>query len=67
MLTSYEPFSSPVFQFTMKRSTTYYVLMMIIPSFILTFLCVLGLFWEIADSDYLQNVSVSSLYPTKCV
>ena len=52
------PYSNPIFKFTMKRSTTYYVVLMIVPSFILTLLCVIGLFWEeVNGQSYMENVS----------
>ncbi|KAK6012264.1 hypothetical protein OSTOST_22591, partial [Ostertagia ostertagi] len=38
-----------------KRSSTFYIVMIVLPSFILTFLCVLGLFWTKFDkTDYLE-------------
>ncbi|KAK6019769.1 hypothetical protein OSTOST_14586, partial [Ostertagia ostertagi] len=42
-----------------KRSSTFYVVMIVLPSFILTFLCVLGLFWTKFDkTDYLEKLAL---------
>ena len=50
-------FSSISFRLTLKRSTNYYIFMVIIPSFMLTILCVFGLFWEEVSLDsYMDNV-----------
>ena len=53
-------YSNPIFCFTLKRSTNYYVLLLITPSFILTVLCVFGLFWTPVRADrYMESVSLS--------
>ncbi|VDL82259.1 unnamed protein product [Nippostrongylus brasiliensis] len=42
-----------------ERSSTFYVVLIVIPSFILTFLCVLGLFWSKFDhTDYLEKLGL---------
>ena len=53
-----KPYSNPIFTFVMKRSTNYYILLLVTPSFILTLLCMLGLFWKPVDADsYMENVT----------
>ncbi|KIH66068.1 Neurotransmitter-gated ion-channel ligand binding domain protein [Ancylostoma duodenale] len=47
------------FTFQLRRSSIFYVVLIIIPSFILTFLCVLGLFWSKFDhTDYLEKLGL---------
>ncbi|PIO76757.1 hypothetical protein TELCIR_01178 [Teladorsagia circumcincta] len=42
-----------------KRSSTFYIVMIVLPSFVLTFLCVLGLFWTKFDkTDYLEKLAL---------
>lgn len=57
-----ETYSYLIYTFTIKRSTTYYVLLIIVPSFILTILCVVGLFWRRVNADsYIDNVGPTTL------
>ena len=52
------PYAYVYYTFTMKRASTYYIVLMIVPSFILTILCVLGLFWKQVTSEcYMDSVS----------
>ncbi|KAK6755700.1 hypothetical protein RB195_014219 [Necator americanus] len=45
------------FTFRLRRSSIFYVVLIIIPSFVLAFLCVLGLFWSKFDhNDYLEKL-----------
>lgn len=41
----------------MRRSDGYYIVLIIIPSFVLTFLCIAGLFWAPIEFDtYMDKV-----------
>ncbi|ETN82115.1 hypothetical protein NECAME_08165 [Necator americanus] len=47
------------FTFRLRRNSIFYVVLIIIPSFVLAFLCVLGLFWSKFDhNDYLEKLYV---------
>ncbi|PIO76756.1 hypothetical protein TELCIR_01177 [Teladorsagia circumcincta] len=47
------------FTIHIKRSSTFYIVMLVLPSFILTFLCVIGLFWTKFDkADYLDKLAL---------
>ncbi|VDK59087.1 unnamed protein product, partial [Cylicostephanus goldi] len=50
-------YPSALFTFQIRRFSLIYVVTIIIPSFVLTFLCVLGMFWSKFDqSDYLAKI-----------
>ncbi|KHJ86267.1 hypothetical protein OESDEN_13987, partial [Oesophagostomum dentatum] len=52
-------FDVATFTFHLRRSSIFYVILIIIPSFVLTFLCVLGLFWSKFDHrDYLEKLGL---------
>ncbi|KHJ85488.1 hypothetical protein OESDEN_14784 [Oesophagostomum dentatum] len=52
-------FDVATFTFRLRRNSIYYVIMIIIPSFVLTFLCILGLFWSNFDQgDYLEKLGL---------
>lgn len=56
-------YSQLVFSFTFARSTVYYVTLIMIPAFILTFLCVIGLFWEPIRADsFMEHVSLPPIF-----
>ncbi|CAJ0597684.1 unnamed protein product [Cylicocyclus nassatus] len=47
------------YTFHFRRSSAFYIILIIIPSFVLTFLCVLGLFWSRFDqTDYLEKLGL---------
>ncbi|KAK6019770.1 Neurotransmitter-gated ion-channel ligand binding domain protein [Ostertagia ostertagi] len=51
-----ETYGTVYYIIRVKRSSTFYIVMIVLPSFILTFLCVLGLFWTKFDkTDYLEK------------
>lgn len=59
----YRLYEIVIYTFTIKRSTTYYVVLIIVPSLILALLCVVGLFWKRINADsYMNNVSLTALF-----
>ncbi|XGW01335.1 hypothetical protein V3C99_013914, partial [Haemonchus contortus] len=52
-------YDTVVFTIRLSRSSTFYIVMIILPSFVLTFLCVLGLFWtKFGRTDYLEKLGL---------
>lgn len=51
------------YKFAFMRTTVYYIMLIIIPSFILTVLCLTGLLWEQPNCDsYMETVGIISIF-----